>query len=76
MANKRSYVQDYLKLGFGFGVLLPDPDGLLEGAGKQVRYVMIRQPSDIHLGAIRELIIAAINLPAERETKLWLMKNQ
>ena len=27
-----------VKLGFEFGVLLPDPDGVLEGAGKQVRY--------------------------------------
>jgi len=68
--------QDYVKLGFEFGVLLPDPNGLLEGDGKQVRYVMIHRMVDIDSGAIRELILAAIGLPAEREVKLWMIKNQ
>jgi hypothetical protein len=67
---------DYVKLGFEFGVLLPDPDGLLEGSRKQVRYVMIHQPADVNAGVIRELILAAISLPAERDAKLWLMKNK
>ena len=68
--------EDYVKLGFEYGVLLPDPDGLLEGTGKQVRYVMIHQLADIHAGAIRDLIVAALSLPAEREAKLWMIKNQ
>ena len=68
--------QDYVKLGFEFGVLLPDPDGLLDGGGKQVRYVNIRQLADIPAEAIRKLIQAALSLPPEREAKLWMIKNQ
>ncbi len=30
---------DAVKLGFEFGMLLPDPDRLLSGDGKQLRYV-------------------------------------
>ena len=51
---------DYVKLGFEFGVLLPDPEGLLEGNGKQVRYVNIRQLADIRAEAIQVLIQAAL----------------
>ena len=29
--------EDHLKIGFEWGVALPDPAGLLEGDGKQVR---------------------------------------
>jgi len=67
---------DYVKLGFEFGVLLPDPDRLLEGDGKQVRYIYIRRKEDIRTEAIRGLIVAALSLPAEREAKLWLIKNR
>src|SRR5687768_10871958 len=38
---------DDVLLAFEFGVLLPDPDGLLEGEGKQVRYVRLRRASAI-----------------------------
>lgn len=68
--------QDYVKLGFEFGVLLPDPEGLLQGDGKQVRYIYVRQPEDISAEAIQEFIYAALNLPAEREAKLWMIKNR
>jgi hypothetical protein len=44
-------VNDYVKLGFEFGVLLPDPDGLLTGDGKQIRYVNLRQQADIQARA-------------------------
>jgi hypothetical protein len=69
-------MNDYVKLGFEFGVLLPDPEGLLTGQGKQVRYVNIRQPEDIRAEAIRQLIQAALSLPPERDVKLWMIKNR
>jgi len=66
---------DRVKLGFEFGVLLPDPDRLLEGAGTQVRYVNIRDRKDIRVRALKKLLVEAINLPDRRETKLGLIKS-
>ena len=67
--------KDRVQLGFEFGALLPDPNGVLEGTGKQVRYVMIREGKEIRVGAIKKLLLAAIDLPDEREAKLWLLKS-
>jgi hypothetical protein len=69
-------MNDYVKLGFEFGVLLPDPEGLLTGDGKQIRYVIIRRQTDIRAEIIREFIQAALNLPPERDAKLWMIKNR
>ena len=69
-------LKDYVKLGFEFGVLLPDPEGLLTGDGKQIRYVNIRRQADIQPEAIKQLIQAALNLPPERDAKLWMIKNR
>jgi len=65
--------KDSVKLGFEFGVLLPDPNGLLEGAGKQVRYVTIKDNKDIRVGAIKKLLLVAITLPESREVKMGLV---
>ena len=67
--------KDIVQLGFEFGVLLPDPDGLLDSTGKQVRYVTIRGSKDIRPKAIKELLQAATSLPQEREAKLWLVRS-
>jgi hypothetical protein len=68
--------QDLVKLGFEYGILLPDPDRLLVGDGKQVRYVVIRQRADMRAEAIQKLIEAALSLPAERDAKLCLIRNR
>jgi len=52
--------KDSVKLGFERGVLLPDPDGLFEGAGSQVRYVHVKDRRDLRVEAIRKLLRAAI----------------
>lgn len=67
--------EDGIRLGFEFGVLLPDPLGLLEGNGKQVRYVHLETGGDIPWQAIHDLLEAAINLPSKREVRLWLVEN-
>jgi len=66
---------DRVDLAFEFGVLLPDPDGLLEGAGKQVRYVRVRRDKDIRVRALKKLLLAAIDLPARRDVKLGLIRS-
>jgi hypothetical protein len=48
-----------VKLGIVRGSELPDPDGLLAGAGRKHRYVQIDQPADLHRKGIAELIKAA-----------------
>ena len=63
-----------VKLGFEFGVLLPDPEGVLGGDGRQVRYVTIEQGRGIPSEAIRKLVLAALSLPTSREAKLWLVR--
>jgi len=65
---------DYVDLVFEFGVLLPDTDGLLEGDGKQVRYVRFKDEKDVRVRALKELLWAAISLPVKREVKLALIK--
>ena len=62
------YVATYAKgvnLGFWDGVSLPDPEGLLEGAGKRARHVKIRSLTDLERPAVRALVKAAVAL-AER----------
>lgn len=66
--------EEEIKLVFEFGVLLPDPTELLQGAGKQVRYVPIKGPQDIQAGSIKQLIRAALDLPYSRASKLALIE--
>lgn len=63
-----------VKLGFEYGVLLPDPDGLLRGSGKQVRYLVFKEAKEIQVSAIKKLIRAAIRLPIDKEAKRWMMR--
>lgn len=52
--------RDHVKLGFEHGASLSDPDGLLEGSGKQVRYVIVRTGKDIRKRAIKKLLVTAV----------------
>lgn len=45
-----------VKLGFEFGVLLPDPGKILKGNGKQVRYIFVSKQSDIKKRIIGPLV--------------------
>jgi hypothetical protein len=58
---------EHVNLGFNYGAVLPDPDGLLEGTGKTFRHVKVRSLSDAKRPALRALIEAAIR---EREAAL------
>jgi hypothetical protein len=64
--------EDSVKLGFEFGALLPDPHGLLEGAGKQVRYVIIKDKKDIRVGPIKKLLLAAVRLKDKKQLRIEL----
>ena len=49
----------HVTFGFPFATSLPDPEGLLEGAGKNMRHVKLRSVEDLEKKGLRELIVAA-----------------
>ena len=51
---------NWVNLGFNFGSLLPDPDGLLRGKGRWIRHVRIAQAADLNAPGVRKLVRAAI----------------
>jgi hypothetical protein len=59
--------QDHVRLGFEHGRRLPDPDGVLEPMGKQVRFVRLIPGRRIPKAAVRRLIRAALRTLPERK---------
>lgn len=51
-----------VRLLFEYGALITDPDCLLQGKGKQARYVEIRRQKDIQARPIKRLIGSALQL--------------
>jgi hypothetical protein len=47
-------------LGIGWGTELPDPERLLEGAGKVHRHVKLKQESDLERPALKALLEAGV----------------
>jgi hypothetical protein len=62
------------QLLFEFGVLLPDPEGLLEGNGPHVRFVTVWANQPLRLSALRRLVVASYDLPRKRADKLDLVE--
>src|ERR1017187_10344476 len=57
----------HVNLGFYYGAILPDADGLLEGTGKKLRHLKIRSLDVAESTAVKALLKAAI---AERRERL------
>ena len=53
--------RDHVTLGLANGATLPDPAGLLEGAGKVHRHVKLRTPEDLARPELRALLTAALH---------------
>jgi hypothetical protein len=51
---------NWVNLGFNFGSLLPDPEGLLRGEGKWIRHVRLAHGADLEAPGVRELVRSAI----------------
>ena len=49
-----------VKLGIFRGAELPDPEGLLRGAGKVHRHVQLRAPADLESPELKRLLAAAL----------------
>jgi hypothetical protein len=50
----------HVTLGLAGGADLPDPTGLMEGAGRVHRHVKIREEADLVRPALRDLMTAAV----------------
>jgi hypothetical protein len=66
--------QDDVLIAFEFGVLLPDPDGVLEGKGTQVRFLRIKDARAIKTRTIKYFIREALALPEKHAVKLELLR--
>jgi hypothetical protein len=55
-----------VKLGVVNGARLPDPHRLLEGPGKQHRYVAFSKPADLEKAGLKELLRTAVSAWQER----------
>src|SRR5262249_31622924 len=49
-----------IKLGIPYGTALPDPHGLLRGAGKVHRHVVLQTPADLKQPGLRALVKGAL----------------
>jgi len=58
-----------VKLGIVGSAELPDPRGLLEGAGKRHRYVALAKPSDLKKPGIKALLKAGFAAWKKRSAK-------
>jgi hypothetical protein len=65
----------HVTFGFLRGTSLPDPAGLLEGTGKNVRDTKLRTAKDLKEPALRKLIEAAARLN-QKEPMEKLMKSK
>ena len=51
--------KDDVNLGFYYGAELPDPEALLQGTGKLLRHVKVREPKALRSRALRRLLEVA-----------------
>jgi hypothetical protein len=58
-----------VKLGIVGGAQMADPTGLLEGTGKQHRYIAFAQTSDFERPGVRDLLHAAATRWKEKQRK-------
>lgn len=63
-----------VRLAFEWGALLPDPHQLLKTGGKQVRYIDLYGEEDLQEAPVRDLLLAAVDLPGDRALKLELIR--
>ncbi len=50
----------HVNLGFNRGAQLPDPDSILQGSGKLIRHIRIRNHEDLDRPLVRRFLRAAI----------------
>jgi hypothetical protein len=61
--------KDHVTFGFHFGTSLQDPEGLLEGTGKNLRHVKLRAAEDLGKKGLKDLVLAAARLEGKMPMK-------
>src|SRR6266550_4047710 len=61
---------NHVNLGFNFGATLPDPLGILQGNGKQIRHLTIKTPAEIARAAVRSYVRRALTTARDDARKL------
>lgn len=56
---------DHIKLYFEYGRFLPDPGRILQGDGRQTRYLVIKSSEEIDAGYINQLVKDSIALKSD-----------
>lgn len=59
----------HVNLGFYYGADLPDPRGLLEGTGKNLRHIKVKNGEEVDQPALRDILQASLD---ERKEALGL----
>ena len=59
-----------VNLGFNHGATLTDPNGILEGTGKQIRHIKIKTPSDLARPEIRAYLRRARKISLDDARRL------
>lgn len=62
-----------VKLGFEYGIILKDKDNVLQGDGKQLRYIVIHSEADINRKQIKDFVKQSLALPVLKKDKLAMI---
>jgi hypothetical protein len=61
--------KNHVTFGFHCGASLEDPEGLLEGTGKNLRHVKLRTLEDLQKKGLKDLVLAAVRLEGKPPLK-------
>ncbi len=61
--------KNHVTFGFHYGTSLEDPEGLLEGTGKNLRHVKLRGLEDLEQKGLKNLVLAAAGLKGNAPMK-------
>jgi hypothetical protein len=61
--------KNHVTFGFHYGTSLDDPEGLLEGTGKNLRHVKLRSMEDLEKKGLKDLVLAAARLEGKPRMK-------
>jgi len=65
-----SFERDHIRIGFEWGILLPNHSGLLEGTGSQVRTIPVRSAADLRKAALTALLRSAAAIVPPPRTRI------
>ena len=61
--------KNHVTFGFHYGTSLDDPEGLLEGTGKNLRHVKLLTVDDLKKKGLKQLVLAAARLEGKPRMK-------